>query len=258
MHGILLDIDGTTLLGPDPLPGAHELVRWLRDESRPFCWLTNNTSMSRRGWLERLAAAGLDPQPNEVYTAGDATIDHLLSRDPVPRVYLVGTDDLRADFDAAAIPLDEEDPDVVVLGYDTSLTYAKLARAGLLLGQGVEFLATHPDVTCPTPDGPVPDVGSFIALFGAAYGRSPRVIGKPEPTMLRGALGRLGVEPRQAVMVGDRLSTDMRMANDAGAASWLVLSGVTTAVADDVERAERPQRVFPGLVEVRAALEGGA
>ena len=257
IRGVLMDIDGTTLLGTEPLPGAIELEAFLRARDMPYCWVTNNTSRSKRGWIERLRAAGLDPKPKHVYTAGDATIDHLLGMDPVPRVYLVGTDDLRADFDAAAVPLDDDEPQVVVLGYDTSLTYAKLERAALLLQRGLPFLATHPDVTCPTPDGPIPDVGSFIALFETACGRTPQVIGKPEPTMLDGALRRLGVGATEAVMIGDRLGTDMRMANRAGVPSWLMLTGVT---GRDTEASppDAPRRVFSSLDGVREALQEGA
>lgn len=254
IRGVLLDIDGTTLLGADPLPGALPLEALLRERGVPYCFVTNNTSRSRRGWLERLRAAGLGVGPEHVYTAGDATIDHLLAMDPVPRVHLVGTDDLRADFDARAVPLDDEDPEVVVLGYDTSLTYDKLARASLLLQKGLPFLATHPDATCPTPDGPIPDVGSFIALFDAACGRRPQVIGKPEPTMLEGALRRLGVGVTEAVMIGDRLATDMRMANRAGVASWLVLTGVTSRDTE-AEGPDVPRRVFASLDDVRPSLE---
>ena len=120
-----------------------------------------------------------------------------------------------------------------------------------MLRRGVRFVATHPDLNCPSPDGPLPDVGSFLALFEASTGRRPEVIGKPRPTMARAALARLGVAPRDAAMVGDRLETDVRMANAAGMASFLVLTGAT-----DVGQAEaavdRPTRVFATLTDLLA------
>ncbi len=251
MKAFLLDIDGTTLLGPDALPGAIDFVTWLRAEGIPHLWLTNNTSMSRGAWLARLAAAGLDPRPEEIYTAGDATIDHLTALDPAPRVHLVGTEDLRRDFERAGIALAEDDADMLVLGYDTELTYDKIRRAALPLQDGVTFLATHPDATCPTPAGPIPDVGSFLAMFETACGRTATVIGKPEATMAAGALGRLGASAAEACMVGDRLATDIRMANRAGLASCLVLTGVTTREALATSEDE-PTHVFDGLEDVHA------
>ena len=251
MKALLFDIDGTTLLGADPLPGALDLVAWLRERTLPFLWVTNNTSRSRAGWLERLAQAGLAPTPDQVYTAGDATIDVLLAETPRPRVHLVGTEALAADFRAARLELvgPDDAPDVLVLGYDTTLDYAKITATARVLRRGVRFVATHPDLNCPSPEGPLPDVGSFLAMFEASTGRRPEVIGKPQASMALAALARLGVAPRDAAMVGDRLETDIRMANDAGMASWLVLTGATRA-ADVEASADRPTEVFGSLADV--------
>ena len=251
MKAYLLDIDGTTLLGSDALPGARDFVTWLRAEGVPFLWLTNNTSLSRAGWRRRLRTAGLEPRVDEIYTAGDATIDFLCARERPPRVHLVGTQDLRRAFNAAGLVLDDREPEVVVLGYDTELTYDKLRKAALFLQEGLPFFATHPDDTCPTPDGPIPDVGSFLALFERATGRTAQVLGKPHATMMEGALGRLGVAAGEACMVGDRLATDIRMANTAGLASCLVLTGVTTK-ADLEASADTPTHVFASMTELHA------
>lgn len=251
MKAFLLDIDGTTLLGREALPGAKAFVTRLREEGTPFLWLTNNTSLSRGGWQRRLSTAGLAPRSGEIYTAGDATIDFLCSRERPPRVHVVGTRDLRRAFNAAGLVLDDHAPEAVVLGYDTELTYAKLRQAALFLQQGLPFYATHPDDTCPTPEGPIPDVGSFLALFERATGRTAQVLGKPEVTMVAGALARLGVEAGEACMVGDRLATDVRMAIDGGLTSCLVLTGVTSE-ADLHGAAEQPTHVFPSIAEVDA------
>ncbi|MDA1195359.1 MAG: HAD-IIA family hydrolase [Planctomycetota bacterium] len=251
MKAFLLDIDGTMMLGSEPLPGAVEFVRWLRAEGRPHLWLTNNTSRSRVAWLERLEAAGFEPRPHELYTSGDATVAFLGTLDPLPRVYLVGPAALHAEFEAAGVVLTDEDADTVVIAYDVELTYAKLRRAALLLQAGAAFYATHPDVTCPTPEGPIPDVGSFLALFETACGRRPRVLGKPEDTMVTGALERVGVAAADAVMVGDRLLTDIAMARSAGLTSCLVLSGVTSG-EELVNAPIQPDEVCPSMIEVLA------
>lgn len=251
MKAMLLDIDGTTLLGPRALPGARDLVAWLRASGRPHLWLTNNTSFTRAAWLDRLAAAGLSPARQELYTAADATIDFLQRHAPAARVDLIATAAVCAEFAAAGITIDAESADTVVLGYDTELTYAKVQRVALRLQDGAAFYATHPDATCPTPDGPIPDVGSFIALFETACGRRPRVLGKPEATMVEGALARLGVSAGDAVMVGDRLATDIRMANRSGIVSCLVRTGVTSE-ADLEASDDHPTHVFADLAGVHA------
>ena len=251
MKGLLLDIDGTTLLGEAPLPGAPELVAWLREQAVPFLWVTNNTSRSRAAWLTRLGRAGLAPEPAQVYTAGDATIDVLVGASPRPRVFLVGTDGLADDFRAARLELvgPDDDPDVLVLGYDTTLDYGKIAAAARVLRRGTRFVATHPDRNCPSPEGPLPDVGSFLAMFETSTGRRPEVIGKPNAVMATSALARLGVAPADAAMVGDRLETDVRMANDGGLASILVLTGATSAEAAKAAP-DRPTHVCADLHDV--------
>ena len=261
MKAFLFDIDGTTLLGETALPGAVELVAWLRERGTPFLWVTNNTSRSRAGWLARLEQAGLAPSAKQIYTAGDATIDVLCAESPRPRVHLVGTEALAADFRAGGLDLvgPDDRPDVLVLGYDTTLDYAKITGAARVLRRGVRFLATHPDLNCPSAAGPLPDVGSFLAMFEASTGRRPEVIGKPRPAMARAALARLGVEPADAVMVGDRLETDIRMANAAGLASYLVLTGATGAAeAEAAAEADRPTRVFATLGDLLAAAQRSA
>lgn len=251
MKAFLLDIDGTTLLGADPLPGAAAFIDWLRAEGIPHLWMTNNTSRSRASWLARLDAAGLSPEPHELYTSGDATIEYLRAHHPDDRLYLVGPNELKADFVAAGLTLVEENADAVVLAYDIELTYTKIQRAALLLQGGARFFATHPDVTCPTPAGPIPDVGSFLAMFETACGRTATVIGKPEATMVEGALARLSIAAEDAVMVGDRLATDIAMAVQAGLPACLVRTGVTSA-ADLAAADPAPDHVFDDLAAVHA------
>jgi HAD superfamily hydrolase (TIGR01450 family) len=151
-----------------------------------------------------------------------------LRRQGFRRLFVMGTSAFVGELEDAGFSLDDESPDCVVLGFDTSLTYAKLERATLLLRRGVPFIATHPDLVCPTEYGFIPDCGSMIALLRAASGVDPVIVGKPEPALLQMALERLRLPPSRVAMVGDRLYTDMAMARRAGTRAILVLSGETT------------------------------
>ena len=251
VRAFLLDIDGTTLMGSKAIPGAVEFATAVRKSGRRLLWLTNNSSRSREHWLERLDDAGLRPSTEEVFTSGDATIDFLQDRDPIPPIHLIGTRSLAASFRDAGLVLTDENPEVLVLGYDTELTYATLCAAGHLLRNGIEYIATHPDVTCPGPDGPIPDVGSLIALFETAYGRTPRIIGKPGSIMMTGALRRVGCGARDTLMVGDRPATDIRMANHAGVRSCLVHTGVTAPEeVPDLDPGDRPTLSYSSIADL--------
>jgi 4-nitrophenyl phosphatase/NagD protein len=155
------------------------------------------------------------------------------------------------------LALDAETPECVVLGFDRTLTYAKLETATRLIRRGVRFIATHPDKVCPTETGYIPDCGAIIALLETATGVSPLVVGKPEPLLVEMALERLGLAASEVAVVGDRLYTDVAMAARAGTASVLVLSGETTRAALDAP-GPRPDYVFDHLGALADALEDAA
>lgn len=227
------DLDGTVYLGHALLPGALELILLLREKGTGYTFLTNNSSKSSLDYYLRLEGMGVPLQPENVFTSGLATGLYLHNELPEARVFLLGTPSLAAELGRAGVQLVEESPDTVVVGYDTGLSYARLTQACLFLRSGARYLVTHPDLNCPTPDGPVPDTGSFMALIEASTGRTPElVIGKPNVEVLRQAARREGVPLADCIMVGDRIETDMLMARNAGAAGVLVLSGVTDADDD--------------------------
>lgn len=254
VHSFLLDMDGTVYLGPNPIPGAAEFIHLLRDTGRRFLFLTNNPTSDAARYADKLRGMGIDATPAEVLTAGAATADYLACHTPYRRVFVLGTpcfeDELRR---AGVVPV-EEDPDAVVLSFDTTLTYAKLKQACLLVRRGLPYIATNPDRVCPTEYGYIPDCGAMAALIAeAAEGRTPLFIGKPAPEFARMAMERLGADPAHTAMVGDRLYTDMEMARRASMASILVLSGETTP--DALDQAEwRPDFVFPSVRELGEAL----
>ncbi len=226
----LLDLDGTVYVDDRPIGAMRATLARLRDLGKKLVYLTNNSSKTEREYREKLTRVGLFDARDGVYTSGMATIEYLNAHCAGRRVYLVGTDALKAEFRAGGILLDEENPEICVLAYDVGLTFQTMRRLDAFLRQGKPYFATHPDDVCPTADGSMPDVGSFIALFARSAGRVPdRIIGKPYSDMGEGLSRRFGVPAGRMCMVGDRMHTDIRFANNNGMKSVLVLSGETTA-----------------------------
>ena len=234
----LFDMDGTLYLGDRLLPGASELIEYLTDQAIPYYFVTNNSSRSRLDYLEKLEKLGLHVDHNSVFTSGEATAIYLQHEKPGARLYLVGTPLLEAEFAGYGFKLKDDDPDYAVLGFDTTLTYDKLWRLCDLVREGVPYIATHPDINCPTADGFMPDIGSMMALVETSTGRKPDVIiGKPYPSMIESLVQKTGCPKEKMVMVGDRLNTDIAMGK-AGIITVLVLSG-------EAQEADIPDAVHP-------------
>lgn len=252
----LLDMDGTVYLGPNPIPGASDFVRYLRASGRRFLFFTNNPTRDAAQYTQKLARMGMEVAPDEVLTSGEATARYLVSQTEFRRVFVVGTPSFEAELTRAGLVLTDQDPEAVVLAFDTTLTYAKLEKACLWLRAGAPYLATNPDKVCPTEYGYIPDCGATAELLRAATnGCWPKFIGKPNAEMARMGMEKLGADPGETAMVGDRLYTDMQMAYNAGISAVLVLSGETTP--DDLAAAERqPDYVFASVAALHAALEG--
>ncbi len=241
----LLDMDGTFSIGPHLIPGSDHFLRRVQETGRRALFLTNNSSGDATRYGARFEAMGVDVPVGDILTSGAATAA-ILQREGVRRVYLVGTPSLEAEFRDAGFALSADAPEMVVLGFDRTLTYEKLSTACSLLRTGLPYVVTNPDVNCPTPDGPIPDAGSFMAAIEASTGRrADRVIGKPNPDFLRSAMALAGAAPGETAMVGDRLYTDVAAGNAAGVLSILVLSGESTL--EMVEGAEHR----PGVVADR-------
>jgi 4-nitrophenyl phosphatase/NagD protein len=225
----VLDMDGTFYLGDRVLPGALEFIEWVRSSGRQFVFLTNNSSRTAVEYVKKLGRLGLDTTVEHVMTSGDATIEWLKQEDRWSRLYVCGTPPVQEDFRQAGFVLTPDDPQAVIVTYDTTLTYEKLVCTSRLLRRGLPFVATHPDHLCPSPEGPLPDLGSFLALFQVANQRKPdMVVGKPNPQILRSAMHRMATPADQTLMIGDRLYTDIRCGLNAAVDTALVLSGETT------------------------------
>ncbi len=242
LRGLLLDLDGTLYVSGEKLERTSELFAALRDYDLPFVCLTNNSSQRSSDYVAKLRRMEIEVSPQEVMTSGEAMIFHVLEATPHRSAFVVGTEALRAEAADHGIALDEEDPDCLLLGYDTEIDYHKLSVATRLLFAGKPYFATHPDLTCISDRGLLPDIAAYIAGLAAVTGREPEILGKPERPMVQAAAARLGQPIETLAMVGDQLDTDMTMAARHGLLGVLVLSGET----DEDKLAAWPAR--PDLV----------
>lgn len=223
----IIDMDGTFYLGNRLIEGAPSFIEKLKDTGRDFRFFTNNSSNNVQVCCEKLARIGFPVEEDRIVMSTHVTIDYLQKTYPDKRVYLLGNERLTADFIAGGILLDETDPDLVVLGFDTTLTYEKIRWAANLLAAGVPYIATHPDFNCPMADGFMPDTGSMIEMFAASTGRRPLVMGKPMTQTVDYITGLLGCAWEELAFVGDRLETDIAIGMNHQIPTALVLSGVT-------------------------------
>ena len=230
------------------------MITRTRALGRRILFFTNNTSRSPLEYVERLNRMGLAVTRADILTAGDVTVHYLRQHHPDARVFLLGVPALRESFAAGGIRLVEEDPDLVVAGFDKTLTYERLEKACIFLRRGAGFLATHPDINCPTEAEPIPDCGAICQLIANATGRAPEFIGKPDPTMIQLALEQTGYAPAQALMVGDRLYTDIACGVNAGTDTALVLTGEATA-ADAAVSDTPPTLICRDMAELLERLK---
>ncbi len=227
------DIDGTLALGHMPIPGAAEFVGELRRRGLETFVLTNNSSKSKVDYVKKMSGMGFEFSEKEIIISTDGLIAWF-QQNGIDRAYILGTPGMAAQMRESGIA-HEENSKVVAMGYDTTLNYEKMVRVAHLLQKGAEYYVTHPDLVCPDPEGPLPDAGSFIAMFEKATGRLPdKIFGKPSEAMIENALKSRGLAPHDAFMVGDRLYTDFQMCINARMDFICVLSGEATA--EDIKK----------------------
>jgi HAD superfamily hydrolase (TIGR01450 family) len=235
-RAVACDLDGTLYLGGEALPGAAEFLARVQASGRGLFYFTNNSSKSRSTYLKRLGGLGFPAADPLLITSTDCAVSYLQRERLGHSLYLLGNADLRTELQArgfACLTTAEiragRRPDVLLLAFDTELTYEKLCVAYDLILAGVPYLATHADRVCPLGrDRAAPDAGSFIALLESATGgRTPKVLGKPESEAVRAIQERSGQPAERIAFVGDRLYTDIRMAARFGMLGVLALSGET-------------------------------
>jgi HAD superfamily hydrolase (TIGR01457 family) len=251
----LLDMDGTFYLGERLLEGALKFIELLDRLGLKYLFLTNNSSKDSQQYAEKITRLGLTISRDKIMTSGEATAMHLQLEKPGARIYIVGTPALENEFRQRGFVLTDDSPDFTVLGFDTTLTYAKLWKLCDLVRAGVPYLATHPDNNCPTETGFMPDIGAVIAFVKASTSREPDlIVGKPNRLLVEKASQRTGVPVSAMCMIGDRLYTDIALGATAGIPTILVLSGETQA--DEVAPSpHQPSYIFENLGAVTDYLD---
>ncbi|MDR1378935.1 MAG: HAD-IIA family hydrolase [Synergistaceae bacterium] len=245
-----LDLDGTLYLGDRWIDGALDFLDGIRQKGKKFVLLTNNSSRGSKAYFERLAEMGLSIRREELATSGDATIHYLLREMSGKGVFLMGNRSLREDFARWGVLLDEETPQVVVLAFDTEFDYAKLVKLCDFVRQGKPYVATHPDLNCPTKQGVVPDLGALLAYVEASTGRKPDlVVGKPNGEIMAYAMKLANTQKEESAMVGDRLYTDILAGVNNGLLSVCVLSGESN-LKEVIRSCPQPHLVFDSVREM--------
>lgn len=225
----LLDMDGTFYLGNNLIEGSLDFIEKVRTTGRDFLFLTNNSSHNANFYVKRLHGMGLDVPREKILTSGEATADKLNQLYPGKRAFVLGNEYLIEEFTQMGVIVDQENPEIVVIGYDTTLDYKKMTRVCDLVRAGLPYIATHPDFNCPTETGFAPDIGAIMAFIEASAFRRPElIVGKPNTGIVEAALRRTGLKTGEMAMVGDRLYTDIETGLRSGMLSILVMSGETT------------------------------
>lgn len=257
---VALDMDGTIYLSNTIFPFTIPFLEGLGRKGITYSFLTNNPTKSLEAYISKLAGMGIKADESEMYTTVIASIDYIRAHCPdVKRLFILGTPSMteqfaRSGFEPTSDSADDV-PDMVVVSFDMTLQYSRLCRAAWWVKQGIPYLATNPDKVCPTDSETVlVDCGSICKCIEWATGRKPDItMGKPDPEMLRGIMHQRGLEAGQIAMVGDRIYTDIAMAQNAGVFSVLVLSGETTLEVA-LESPNPPDLIVENIGELGALL----
>ena len=250
----LLDMDGTFYLGGKLIEGSIDFIRKVEETGRDYLFLTNNSSHNARFYVEKLKKMGLEVDKKRVLTSGEATAAVISRKYPGKRAFVLGNEYLIEDMTDAGIQVDMENPEIVVIGYDTTLDYKKMTAVCDFVRAGLPYIATHPDFNCPTETGFAPDIGAIIEFINASSFRRPDlIVGKPNRGIVDAALLRTGYTEKEMAMVGDRLYTDIETGLQNGILSILVMSGETT---EEMRIASKtiPDLVFGKLADMNPYL----
>jgi 4-nitrophenyl phosphatase len=232
---LILDIDGVLWRGENPIGNLKRIFSNVTESGINYCFVTNNSSKSTSEYIKKFKKFRVPISKDQIFTSGQVTADILEKRYPAGgNVFIIGMEGLVRTLRKRGFKNSDKDPIAVVVGLDKNVTYKKLRTATLLIHQGVPFIGTNGDMTFPAPEGLAPGAGSLLAALVASTNIEPEIIGKPHSTLFLHALGFLGICPEDALVIGDRLETDIAGGQSVGCKTALVLSGVSTrAMAEE-------------------------
>lgn len=253
MKNFVIDMDGVLYRGQEPMAGAQEFINHLLKRDVPFILATNNSTLTPGQYVAKLLAMGIEVPEERILTSGQATAMYLSRVSPHgATVYVIGEEGLASALREHGFLLANKGIDFVVVGLDRELTYDKLKLATLAIRAGAQFVGTNPDTTLPTEEGLHPGTGAILAALEAATGVAPLIVGKPQPTLPRLAMERLGVTPRGTAMIGDRLETDILAGKEAGLITVLLLTGISQP--EDLETSPlTPDLIFKDICSFHEA-----
>jgi len=253
----LMDMDGVLVHEEHAIPGAGEFLARLRAIGAPHLVLTNNSIYTRRDLSARLRASGLDVPEDAIWTSALATATFLEDQRPGGTAFVIGEAGLTTALHESGYTMTDRDPDYVVLGETRTYSFERITSAIRLILGGARFIATNPDPTGPSREGPLPATGSVAALITRATGVEPYYVGKPNPLMMRSALNAIDAHSETTAMIGDRMDTDIVAGLEAGLEAILVLTGVMDRAG--AERFPyRPTRIVDSVADLVAELEPAA
>ncbi|GAX55979.1 HAD-IIA family hydrolase [Streptomyces olivochromogenes] len=245
----LTDMDGVLIHEGVPIPGADAFVKKLRESGKPFLVLTNNSIYTARDLHARLRRMGLDVPVENIWTSALATAKFLDDQRPGGTAYVIGEAGLTTALHDIGYVLTDHEPDYVVLGETRTYSFEAMTKAVRLIKGGARFIATNPDETGPSAEGPLPATGAVAALITKATGKQPYFAGKPNPLMMRTGLNAIGAHSETSAMIGDRMDTDVLAGLEAGMVTYLVLTGLTTR--EEIERYPfRPSRIVDSIADL--------
>ncbi|MET1052113.1 MAG: HAD-IIA family hydrolase [Mycetocola sp.] len=245
----LTDMDGVLVHENRPLPGAADLLQQWRDQGKPYLVLTNNSIFTPRDLSARLRASGLDVPEEFIWTSALATAAFLEDQMPGGSAFVIGEAGITTALHEAGFIMTETAPDYVVVGETRNYSFEAITKAIRLISNGARFIATNPDATGPSADGPMPATGAIAALITKATGKEPYIVGKPNPMMFRSALNKIGAHSENTGMIGDRMDTDIVAGIEAGLHTILVLTGISDE-AEINKYPFRPSEILGGVVDL--------
>ncbi len=249
IKGFICDMDGVIYHGNQILPGVWEFIQWMQDENKEYLFLTNNSGYTPRELNQKLARMGLDVPEEHFYTSALATAAFLRQQAPGCSVFAIGEAGLLNALYDAGVTMNDVNPDYVVVGEGRAYSLDTLTKATNLVMNGAKLIGANSDVSGPIENGIAPACGALVSPIEMATGRKAYFCGKPNPLMMRTGLRLLGCHSAEAVMIGDRMDTDVISGMESGMSTVLVLSGVSTRETLDTY-AYRPSIVLNGVGDI--------